>query len=118
MDTLSIRNREDDAFLRMWIPRLDSLSQQAGMEARYLDIGELQRTITGESLADGLLSASISLSNSEAELAVTATGMIEHLMAGETGVDSRRLNADLAAECPAADLHAWNVGAERWAMKR
>ncbi|HLR90634.1 MAG TPA: translocation/assembly module TamB domain-containing protein [Balneolaceae bacterium] len=116
MDTLSIRNREDDAFLRMWIPHLDSLSQQAGMEARYLDIGELQRTITGESLADGLLSASISLSNSEEELAVTATGIIEHLMVEETGMDSLRFNADLADEWLEADLHAWNLAEELLAM--
>src|SRR5690625_7402497 len=98
MCTLSIRNRGAGAWLRMWIPHLASLSQQAGMEARSLAIGELQRTITGESLADGLLSASISLSNSEEELAVTATGIIEHLMVEETGMDSLRFNADLADE--------------------
>src|SRR5690625_5982293 len=35
MDTLSIRNREDDAFLRLWMPHMGTLIKQVGLESRY-----------------------------------------------------------------------------------
>lgn len=110
VDTLTIASDDDVSFLTLWVPHVDSLTQHAGIDARTLNLGELQEAILDESFFDGYLSGTIEAYNSPERLDVKATGLLNSFKYGEGEMDSLRFDANLEEEWLEAELHSWHLG--------
>ncbi|MCH8549892.1 MAG: translocation/assembly module TamB domain-containing protein [Balneolaceae bacterium] len=98
IDTLMIRGAEDDAFLSFWAPHVSAERQSIGLDARLLDIGELQSLVMEEVMVGGFLSGSVEVENSEDDLNVIATGILERFEYASGIMDSLRFDAELQDE--------------------
>jgi hypothetical protein len=110
VDTLKIVSNDEEAYLSLWVPYADSLTQHVGLDARALNVGELQETILEESFFEGNLSGAIEAYNSPARLEVKATGLLSSFRFGEGEMDSLRFDASLEEEWLQAELHSWHLG--------
>jgi hypothetical protein len=110
VDTLTIASDDDEAFLSLWVPHVDSLTQHVGLDARTLNLGELQETILEESFFEGYLSGAVEAYNSPDNLEVKATGLLSYFRFGEGEMDSLRFDAGLEEEWLEAELHSWHLG--------
>ncbi|TVP98350.1 MAG: hypothetical protein EA359_18405, partial [Balneolaceae bacterium] len=110
MDTLSISSGDDDTYLKLWIPHLDSLRQEVGIDARNLNLGELQEAIFDEIMIDGMLSGYIEIENSPDNLKASATGQLNFFRFEQGIMDSLRFDAEIADEWFKAELNAWQDG--------
>ena len=110
VDTLTISSPQDDAFMTLWVPHLDSLKQHAGIDAQNLDLGELQQTIIQESYFEGILSGDVEVYRTSDSLEVSATGLLSHLRFEEGEMDSLRFDADLSDEWLNTSFHGWHLG--------
>ena len=108
VDTLTISTSDDDSFLKLWAPHVDSLRQEIGLDAQYLNVGALQSTFLDEAIFNGYLSGNIELKNSPDSLTISANGLMENFMFESGTMDSLRFSADLKDEWLEAGLHLWN----------
>lgn len=110
MDTMKVSQYEDEAYLQFWISHLDSTQQDLGMDAKNLNLGELQRTVLNDSYVDGYLSGYITVNNTSDQLSVNASGLLDELMMEEGRMDSVRFDAIIENEWLSSDISAWNSG--------
>ena len=108
MDTLHLSHSEDEAFLKLWISQLDSTRQNGGLDARNLNIGELQRTIMDESFIEGYLSGRIEIENSPDDLWLEGEGHMSDLQFQNGKMDSINVQASINNEWLKAELGAWH----------
>lgn len=109
MDTMKISHSEDEAYLELWVSHLDSTHQDLGLNARNLNLGELQRTIMSSSMMDGYLSGSLDIYHSEDSLRANTTGLISSLQVEQGRMDSIRFDAQILDEWLETEVKAWNV---------
>ncbi len=112
VDTLTISSEQDDAWMTLWAPHVDSLKQHAGIDARNLNLGILQETIMEESFFEGVLSGGIEMLNSPDSLEVFATGKLSNLRFEEGEMDSLKFSADLKDEWLNTQFESWHQGSQ------
>lgn len=112
IDTLRVQTDDEYSYLELWAPHVDSLSQNAGLRAQNLNIGVLQRTIVGEEMIDGYLSASIQVNNSPDSLALSATGLLSSIEFENGEMDSLRFSGDIEREWLDMSLAGWHEDSE------
>jgi len=98
VDTLRIQTDNEDSYLELWAPEIDSLHQTIGLDAKMLNIGVLQRTFMDEAVVDAYLSGSIFASNTPDSLTFHADGILEEIKYLDGEIDSVRFDFDLADE--------------------
>lgn len=108
MDTLRLQSDNDDSYLKLWAPRVDSLVQNIGLDARSLNIGVLQRTLMDDSFVDAYLSGSIQLNNTPDSLYFSATGLLEEIQLESGEMDSLRFSTLIDNEWLDADISGWH----------
>jgi len=108
MDTLHLRHSEDEAFLKVWITRLDSTRQMGGLDARNLNIGELQRTLMDESFIEGHLSGRVEIENSPNDLWLKGEGHMSSLEFQNGKMDSVKVMASINNEWLEAEFGSWH----------
>lgn len=108
MDTLHLSHSEDEAFLKLWITQLDSTQQMGGLGAKNLNIGELQRTLMGESFLEGYLSGRIEIENSPDDLWLNGEGYMSNLQFQSGKMDSVNVRASINNEWLESELTAWH----------
>ena len=107
VDTLTIKTVDEDSYLTLWVPHLDSLRQHIGLDAGNLNLGELQETVMEQSFFRGFLSGNIEVKNSPEELEVKATGLLRDFVYEEGSMDSLRFDASIADEWLFAEAGGW-----------
>lgn len=107
-DTLTISTSNDDSWLSLWIPHLDSLHQNIGMEANYLNLGNLQQTFIEESFFSGFLSGSIDFQNSDEGLFLKASGRLAEIGFEGGEMDSLIFDLQIDDEWLDAYLNGWH----------
>ncbi|MCC5942222.1 MAG: translocation/assembly module TamB domain-containing protein [Balneolaceae bacterium] len=112
VDTLTIRTDDDESYLTLWVPHVDSLRQHAGLDAGNLNLGELQQTIMEQSFFEGFLSGTIEVMNSPDVLEVNATGLLRDFVFEEGRMDSLRFDASIADEWLLAEAGGWYENSE------
>lgn len=112
VDTLRVQTQDGYAYLELWAPHIDSLSQNAGLNAKNLNIGVLQRTLMGEELVDGYLSAYVQLNNSPDSLALNSTGLLSSIRYENGKMDSLRFSGDIQQEWLELSLEGWHDESE------
>lgn len=112
VDTLRVQTDDEYSYLELWAPHVDSLSQNAGLNAQNLNIGVLQRTLVGDDMVDGYLSASIQLNNSPDSLALAATGLLSSVKFENGEMDSLRFSSDIEQEWLDLSLAGWHDDSE------
>lgn len=110
MDTLHLSHREDEAFLKLWIPQFDSTRQAAGLDVKNLDTGQLQRTLMGESFIEGHLSGQVDIDNSSDDLWLEAKGHMSELQYQNGQMDSVNVQASINNEWLETEFAAWHKG--------
>ena len=110
MDTLSITSADEETHLRLWIPHLDTLRQEAGIDAKNLDLGELQQAILKTSYFEGMLSGFIDVVHSADELKVNSSVQLNAIQYEDGRMDSLRFDADISDEWLQAELISWDQG--------
>ena len=108
VDSLTISTDQGDAYLQFWAPRIDSLNQQAGLNAQNLNIGVLQQTILKESYFDGYLNGSVSFLNTPDSLEASVVGNLTDLKLSDGTMDSLNISMDIKNEWLTASLESWN----------
>lgn len=108
VDTLRLQSDDDDSYLKLWAPRVDSLVQNIGLDAKSLNIGVLQRTFVDASFVDAYLSGSVQLNNSPDSLYFSATGLLEEIQMENGEMDSLRFSTLVENEWLDADISAWH----------
>jgi len=108
VDSLRVQTEDEYAYLEIWAPHVDSLSQSAGLNAENLNIGVLQRTLMGEEMVDGYLSAYVQLNNSPDSLALTSTGLLSSIRYESGVMDSLRFSGDIRQEWLNLSLEGWH----------
>lgn len=108
MDTLVVTSGNEDAYLRLWIPHLDSTYQKIGVATKNLNLGELQEVILEESLLEGLMSGYLEVANSSDNLKLSSSIQFFEIGYEGTRLDSLQLNAFIADEWLDLDLNGWN----------
>lgn len=108
VDTLTISTNDDDSYLKLWAPHVDTLRQEIGLDARYLNVGALQSTFLEEAIFNGYLSGNIELKNSPDSLNISANGLLESFMYESGSMDSLRFSADLKDEWLDTELSLWH----------
>jgi len=112
VDSLRVQTEDEYAYLEIWAPHVDSLSQSAGLNAENLNIGVLQRTLMGEEMVDGYLSAYVQLNNSPDSLALTSTGLLSSIRYESGVMDSLRFSGDIKQEWLDLSLKGWHDNSE------
>ena len=112
VDTLRVQTQDEYAYLELWAPHIDSLSQSAGLNAKNLNIGVLQRTLMGEEMVDGYLSAYVQFNNSPDSLDLTSTGMLSSIRYENGVMDSLRFSGDIQQEWLDLSLEGWHDESE------
>ncbi|TVR17485.1 MAG: hypothetical protein EA391_04790 [Balneolaceae bacterium] len=107
VDTLTIRTDDDESYMTLWAPHVDSLKQHVGIDAGNLNLGELQQTILEQSFFSGFLSGNIEVINTTDELDVKATGLLRDFEYEQGRMDSLRFDASIADEWLLADAGGW-----------
>ncbi|WP_234567519.1 translocation/assembly module TamB domain-containing protein [Rhodohalobacter sp. 614A] len=108
VDTLTISTDQGEAFLKLWVPRVDSLVQEGGLDAQNLNVGVLQQTILKESYLDGYLNGSANLYNSPDSLDVSAEVHLTELELSSGQMDSLKVTMDVRQEWLTASLESWH----------
>jgi len=108
-DTLKISTSTDDSWVTLWIPHLDSLHQQFGLEANNLNVGNLQQTFLEESYFEGFLSGTVEFDNSDEGLSLLAEGGMAGIGFEEGRMDSLLFNLQIADEWLDANIHGWHL---------
>lgn len=98
MDTLSVQSSEENALLRLWIPHLDSLKQQVGLQAQDLNLGAIQSIVIEEPILEGLLTGRIELDNDPEYLIVNASGILSDFQYESGSLDSFEFEISLTDE--------------------
>jgi hypothetical protein len=88
VDTLRVQSDDGEAYVELWAPHVDSLSQNVGLDARELDLGVLLRTITGEEIMNGVLSGHIQVDNKPDSLALNASVLLTEIQFEDGEMDS------------------------------
>lgn len=112
MDTLRVQSDNEESYLQIWAPHVDSLSQNAGLNAKNLNIGVLQRTLIGDELVDGYLSGSVQLNNAPDSLALSATGLFSSIEYENGEMDSLRFSGEIQQEWLDLSLGGWHEESE------
>ena len=112
VDSLRVQTADEYAYLEIWAPHVDSLSQSAGLNARNLNIGVLQRTLMDEEMVDGYLSAYVQLNNSADSLALSSTGLLSSLKYESGVMDSLRFSGDIKQEWLDLSIAGWHENSE------
>lgn len=98
VDTLRVQTEDGEAYVELWAPHVDSLSQNIGLDARALNLGVLQRTLIGDEFMDGFLSAYIQLNNSPDSLSLSASGLLTQFQYENGQMDSLNFSANIENE--------------------
>jgi hypothetical protein len=112
VDSLRVQTDDEYSYLELWAPHVDSLSQNAGLNAKNLNIGVLQRTLMGEDMLEGYLSAYIQLNNAPDSLALTSTGLLSSLKFENGVMDSLRFSGEIKQEWLDVSLAGWHENSE------
>lgn len=112
VDSLQIQSEDEFTFLEIWAPHVDSLTQNAGLNAKNLNIGVLQRTVMDEDMADGYLSAYIQLNNSPDSLTLTSTGQLTSITFENGEMDSLRFSGNIEQEWLELSINGWHEDSE------
>jgi hypothetical protein len=112
VDSLRVQTEDEYAFLELWAPHIDSLSQNAGLNAQNLNIGVLQRTLMGGEMVDGFLSAYVQLNSSPDSLALTSTGLLSSIRFENGEMDSLRFSGNIKQEWLDLSLEGWHNDTE------
>ena len=112
VDSMRVQTEDQYAFLELWAPHVDTLSQSAGLNARNLNIGVLQRTLMGEEMVDGYLSAYVQFNNSPDSLALSSTGLLTSIKYEKGVMDSLRFSGDIKQEWLDLSLEGWYDNSE------
>jgi hypothetical protein len=112
VDTLKIVSPDENAFLTLWAPHVDSLKQHVGLDAANLNLGALQSAIINEAIFEGLLSGRVELYNEPERLEVSATGLLAELKYESGEMDSVRFYIHLADEWLDGHMEAWHNASE------
>ncbi len=110
VDTLTISSEQDDAWMTLWAPHIDSLKQHAGIDANNLNLGVLQETIMEETFFEGILSGGIEFLNTPDSLEVNASVLLSHLRFEEGEMDSLKFSAELKDEWLNTNFESWHNG--------
>lgn len=98
VDTLTVQNDNQEAYLKMWVLHADTLKQHAGMDAKNLNLGALQSLFIDEQLFDGYLSGSINLLNSADTLDVESSVLISDLQFQNGTMDTLQFSMQVRDE--------------------
>ena len=112
VDSLRVQTDDEYSYLELWAPHVDSLSQNVGLNAKNINIGVLQRTLMGEDMLDGYLSAYIQLDNAPDSLALTSNGLLSSLKFENGVMDSLRFSGDIKQEWLDLSLDGWHENSE------
>lgn len=112
VDSLRVETEDEYAFLEIWAPRVDSLSQNGGFNAKNLNIGVLQRTLMDEEMVDGYLSAYVQLNNSADSLSLSSTGLLSSLRYENGEMDSLRFSGNIKQEWLDLSIAGWHDDSE------
>tara|TARA_R100001143_G_C3360597_1_gene135216 strand:- start:7186 stop:11631 length:4446 start_codon:yes stop_codon:yes gene_type:complete len=107
-DTLTISTSTDDSWLSLWIPHLDSLQQDFGIEANYLNLGNLQQTFIEETFLGGYLSGSMDFKNNYEGLSIRTSGRLSEFSFEEGKMDSLQFDMEIEDEWLNAYLNGWH----------
>lgn len=108
VDTLTIATGNEDSYLELWAPHVDSLRQHVGISARQLDLGALQSIFMEDPIVSGYLYGDVELINSPDELTASATGRFEQFAYESGTIDSLRFSANLKDEWLDSEVKLWN----------
>ncbi len=98
VDTLKVQSDDEEAYVELWAPHVDSLSQNIGLDAQNLDMGVLLRTLTGEEIMDGLLSGQVQVNNSPDSLALNASVLLAEIQFEDGEMDTLQFSGELENE--------------------
>lgn len=107
-DTLTISTSNDDSWLSLWIPHLDSLQQDIGIEANDLNLGNLQQTFIEESYIGGFISGSIDFKNNDEGLSLKTNGRLSEFSFEEGEMDSLQFDMEIEDEWLNAYMNGWH----------
>ncbi len=79
VDTLSLQSENDQAYLRMWVPHVDSTRQEIGLDAKNLNLGALQSVLIDEPFFNGTLSGKANIANSVDSLWISVSGFMNNI---------------------------------------
>ena len=112
MDTLKIVSTDENTFLTLWAPHVDSLKQHVGLDAANLNLGALQAAVIDDTLFEGLLSGRVELYNEPDRLDISATGLLADLRYESGEMDSVRFDINLADEWLDGLMEMWHNASE------
>lgn len=112
VDSLRVQSDDEYSYLEVWAPHVDSLRQNAGLNAKNLNLGVLQRTLIGEDMVDGYLSASIQFKSTPDSLALSSTGLLSTIKFENGEMDSLRFTGDIEGEWLNVSLNGWHEDSE------
>lgn len=87
MDTMTVRDAEDQSFLSLWVTQLSADVQEFGLEAGELNLGAIQSLVLEEPMVEGYLSGETSIYNSSSDLVVSTNGSVQNLEFEEGEMD-------------------------------
>lgn len=105
VDTLTVQNDNQEAYLKMWVLHADTLKQHAGMDAKNLNLGALQSLFIDEQLFDGYLSGSIDLLNSADTLEIDSSVLLSDLHFQNGIMDTLQISMQIRDEWMDAGIY-------------
>lgn len=112
MDTMTIQSRNENAYLKVWAPHVDSTRQEIGLDARNINLGALQSVILEEPLFNAIMSGSASLLHSTDSLEITLSGLMSNITFEEAEMDTLDFSMEIADEWLSARLYGRHNGSD------
>lgn len=108
MDTLTVSTASRTAFLSLWIPQADSLTNHVGMRAGSIRIDDIQNAFMKEPLAGGLLSGEAEFRKTPDSLSGFSTLELREIQLHEGRMDSLKADLNLNRGGFRAAIQGWN----------
>ena len=87
LDTATIRDSSKESYLSIWANEISSDVQDAGLEAKRLNLGAIQTLMLENPVVEGYLSGELSFNNDDDNLYVSVNGDVREIMYEEGTID-------------------------------
>ena len=108
MDTLTVSTANRTAFLSLWIPEADSLTNHVGMQAGNIRIDDIQNAFMKDPLAGGLLSGKAEFRQSPDSITGFSSLELREILLHDGRMDSLKADLNLKPEGFHAELQGWH----------
>ncbi|MDZ7755013.1 translocation/assembly module TamB domain-containing protein [Rhodohalobacter sp.] len=87
LDTATIRDSSEEAFLSIWAKEISSEVQDAGLVAERLNLGAIQTLMMEDPVAEGYLSGELNFENEDDSLYVSVNGDVRDIVYEDGSMD-------------------------------